>query len=100
MRDYYTQPPMTPLRHPTGSDSTDIMLVRLEERLRHETQARILAERQLFELVATIRQEIDAINKDRAALILKVGFWAISGLLAALWALAYSALTNGSPALG
>jgi hypothetical protein len=56
---------------------------------------------QLVEQISLLHREIDEIERDRAAMVKKIGWWLIttlaSALLAVLWSLVLPALRGGSP---
>lgn len=100
MGNFYDPPTIGTPTYPNGYGSIEARLVRLDTHCWHEMQARLWSERRMHADLTAIRKELAEMRRDRAALILKVGFWAISGLSAALWALASNALTGASLGAG
>ncbi|RJO66957.1 MAG: hypothetical protein C4523_10720 [Myxococcales bacterium] len=111
MGNFYEPPRYgAPQTSSNGSSSIEARLAAIEAHLWHEAKAREAVSKNLqddFDWIArelekareerrTIEHEMDEMRADRMALIIRVGMWAIGGLLSALSAIVFAVWKSGT----
>jgi hypothetical protein len=106
MASFYDQT-MSPMTYPPGSRDIEARLVRLETHCWHENRARLESERQisadiewLADSIKAVREEIEEVKRDRAALIMKIGAWIITSLLGVVGLIVWEGLRPAIQSLG
>ena len=102
MANYYDPPFDQGQTSRTGSLHYEARLIKLETHCWHESQARLAAEKRaqsdlawIVRQLEAVRNEIEEVQADRAAMIMRVGAWLITSLVGALGLFAYDALKAG-----
>ena len=82
-----------------GSENIESRLAKLEVHCWHESQAREAAEQRarsdltyIIHQIELVRKEIEEVQADRMAIIMRVSAWLITSLLAALAVFVYAGL--------
>ena len=98
MVNFYDPPHGSNPTSPNGSGSIESRLTQLEVHCWHETQSRMVGERHAADerlwlrgRLESVHRELEEMQSDRMALIIRIGMWVVGGLCAALWAIVFTA---------